>query len=65
MVLCVMTREQTKALLPVLKAWADGKEIECREWDSDRWYVFQALSAYFESEQVEWRVSIEEEQHGN
>lgn len=60
-----MTREQTKALLPVLAAWADGKEIECREWDSDRWHVFQAPSADFESDQLEWRVNSEEILNGN
>ena len=31
-----MTREETKQLLPIIQAFAEGKEIECRE--EDKWY---------------------------
>lgn len=31
-----MTREEVKSFLPILQAFADGKEIECHE--EDKWY---------------------------
>ena len=31
-----MTREEAKQLLPIIQAFAEGKEIECRE--EDKWY---------------------------
>ena len=31
-----MTREETKQLLSIIQAFAEGKEIECRE--EDKWY---------------------------
>ena len=31
-----MDRNQAKSFLPILQAFADGKEIECNE--EDKWY---------------------------
>ena len=31
-----MTKEEVKSFLPILQAFADGKEIECHE--EDKWY---------------------------
>ena len=31
-----MTREEAKQILPIIQAFAEGKEIECRE--KDKWY---------------------------
>ena len=32
-----MTREEAKKLLPIIQAYADGKEIECKHHSDNEW----------------------------
>lgn len=51
-----MTRERTKLLGPVLKAWADGGEIQKRISGLMRWEDFRGADPEFEDATYEWRI---------
>ncbi len=48
-----MTREQTKALLPVLVAWSEGRDVQFKTSDGE-WITF-IVDSWSVSDQ-EWRV---------
>lgn len=50
-----MNREEAKKLLPVIQAFADGKEIECRE--EDKWY--RVLEVCNEMNPQDYRIKPE------
>lgn len=50
-----MTREDTKAMLPILQAFADGKEIESRV--KDKWY--RVLEICNETNPQDYRIKPE------
>ena len=36
-----MTREEAKQLLPIIQAWAEGKDVQAWDIDKKRWYTFK------------------------
>ena len=36
-----MTREQAKELLPILQAWAEGKEVELKTKEGSEWSILE------------------------
>lgn len=55
-----MTRERTKELLPVLQAWADGKEIQASCQSANPvWETYQGRDPNFTPESWIWRVKPE------
>lgn len=50
-----MNREEAKKLLPIIQAFADGKEIECRE--EDKWY--RVLEVCNEMNPQDYRIKPE------
>ena len=55
-----MTREEVKSFLPILQAFADGKEIECHEEDKSLWYDDEYPS--FDND-LEYRIKPEPKYH--
>ena len=53
-----MTRERAKELLPVIQAWAEGKEIQV-SLDGKDWRTLPSPNPMFENENWEWRVKPE------
>ena len=54
-----MTREEVKSFLPILQAFADGKEIECHE--EDKWY--KVLEICNEMNPQDYRIKPEPKYH--
>ena len=55
-----MTRARTKLLLPVLQAWAEGKEIEYRLVHGTEWVQCRRENEPdFKLEGLEWRLKPE------
>lgn len=52
-----MNREQAKELLPIMKAFAEGKTILCRLWGSKCWAEVKLLS--FSTDKLEYRIKPE------
>lgn len=50
-----MNRKEVKSFLPILQAFADGKEIECRE--EDKWY--RVLEVCNEMNPQDYRIKPE------
>lgn len=50
-----MNRKEIKSFLPILQAFADGKEIECRE--EDKWY--RVLEICNEMNPQDYRIKLE------
>lgn len=50
-----MNRKEIKLFLPILQAFADGKEIECRE--EDKWY--RVLEVCNEMNPQDYRIKPE------
>ena len=50
-----MNRKEVKSFLPILQAFADGKEIECRE--EDKWY--KVLEICNETNPQDYRIKPE------
>ena len=50
-----MDRNQAKRLLPIIQAFAEGKEIECRV--EDKWY--KVLEIYNETNPQDYRIKPE------
>jgi len=57
-----MNRKEAKALLPVIQAFAEGKDIQYRSEDFEGWRTFCIDSAGFENEGFEWRVKPEKQE---
>ena len=36
-----MTREDAKQLLPIIQAWAEGKDVQAWDIDKKQWYTFK------------------------
>ena len=36
-----MTRDEAKQLLPIIQAWAEGKDVQAWDIDKKRWYTFK------------------------
>jgi len=55
-----MTREQAKSILPVIQAWAEGKEVQYRSktGPTTEW-VDAVTDPTFQSYSLEWRVKPE------
>ena len=53
-----MTREETKALLPVMQAWAEGKAIQVRI-SCGRWEDYKGVDPGFNNNSWEWRLKPE------
>lgn len=53
-----MTREQIKELLPIIQAFADGKEIEVKTKEGSRWCKFEDddINLLFEPEKNDFRI---------
>ena len=51
-----MTRENAKKLLPIIQAYADGKEIECKDLHDD-WHSSEDFN--FDSEPENYRIKKE------
>ncbi len=51
-----MTRAQTKALMPVLVAWGEGREVQNRYRNHTEWSTEMIPDPNFEAEGFEWRV---------
>ena len=54
-----MTKEEVKSFLPILQAFADGKEIECHE--EDKWY--KVLEICNEINPQDYRIKPEPKYH--
>ena len=54
-----MTREQAKELLPVITAWADGKQIEWLNNETGKWMSFELEHWPFFEEPHKWRIEPE------
>lgn len=52
-----MNREQAKELLPIMKAFAEGKTILCRLWGSKCWAEVKSLS--LSTDKLEYRIKSE------
>lgn len=52
-----MNREQAKELLPIIKAFAEGKIILCRLWGSKCWAEVKSL--LFSTDKLEYRIKPE------
>jgi hypothetical protein len=39
-----MNRDRARELLPIIQAYAEGKEIECMPEDGDRWFISSSPS---------------------
>ena len=51
-----MTQELTKSLLPILQAWADGKDLQLRYKKSlQDWSDVKMTDPDFDRTDVEWR----------
>ena len=50
-----MTREQAKQLLPIIQAWADGKDVQGWDVDKEQWYTFKE-SVLFTKPVDEYRI---------
>ena len=37
----IMTREEAKQLLPIIQAWAEGKDVQAWDIDKKQWYTFK------------------------
>jgi len=56
-----MTRELTKSLLPILQAWADGKDLQVKYKKSlQRWSEVKFSDPNFDRNDLEWRVKPDE-----
>ena len=53
-----MTREQAKQLLPIIQAWADGKDVQVWDVDKKQWYTFRE-SVLFTKSVDEYRIKPE------
>ena len=53
-----MTREQAKKLLPIIQAWADGKDVQIWDVDKKQWYTFRD-SVLFTKSVDEYRIKPE------
>lgn len=54
-----MTREEAKALLPILQAYAEGKVIECRTKPSALSKSWQDMNEWTEMKEIEYWNNIE------
>ena len=55
-----MTREEVKALLPVIQAWSEGKSIETRYKDSEEaQWVKVDKDAFSDTENYDYRIKPE------
>lgn len=56
-----MTPQQALALLPILKAYAGGKTVQCRWKLDDTWWDAsqEAIRVHLTSDAVEWRIKPE------
>lgn len=52
-----MDKKQTTAAIEVMKAFLEGKKIECRTRGKDRWYNVMAIPVW-NWENVEYRVAV-------
>lgn len=52
-----MNREQAKKLLPIIQAFADGKEIECQNNYDDEWFSSEFFR--FDREPEKYRIKTE------
>lgn len=52
-----MTRAEAKTLLPVIQAWAEGKEVQWRRRgnESENWFT-PAIDTSFELANIEWHI---------
>jgi hypothetical protein len=55
----IMDKNQTTAAIEVMKAFLEGKKIECRTRGKDRWYSVGAMDMpLWNWENVEYRVAV-------
>lgn len=56
-----MTREQTKELLPVMQAWANGGDVQVRDRSrpTDSWDTYSGSDPDFDNKNWEWRIKPE------
>lgn len=56
-----MTREQAKALLPIIQAYAEGKRIQVKysSHESDQWMDYTGLNLNLHDETWAWRIKPE------
>ena len=56
-----MTREKIKELLPVLQAYAEGKEIQYKLSPTDNWWTCEKCENITFQDDIEYRIKPEEE----
>ena len=52
-----MTREEAKKLLPIIQAYAEGKEIEFFDWTKKMWET--AILPHFDCDSIFYRIKPE------
>lgn len=52
-----MTREEAKKLLPIIQAYAEGKEIEIFDWTKKMWET--AILPHFDCDSIFYRIKPE------
>lgn len=54
-----MNRERAKELLPIIQAFAEGKDINCQDLADGQWHKEMAIDPHFDDDEIVWRIKPE------